>query len=546
MSTKSKTKVRIKYNSKTDSLESNSTIDYIDKMSEFCNINPSNPNTIPKFMDELPKPPVLRPWCSTPSETHYSVEMRRALHRFHKFFPFTNIWGYEGTYPGPTIETTRDQKVMIKWVNNLPQKHFLPIDRTLHSTADTPEVRTVVHLHGANVNSDSDGHPDAWFTKNYEKTGHAFSREVYEYTNHQQATTLWYHDHAVGITRLNVYAGLAGFYIIRDTLEPRLELPCGEYEMPLLIQDKSFNEDGSLFYPDKPPFPVLVSPSVVPAFIGNTIVVNGKVWPYLNIEPRKYRFRLLNASNTRTYTLSLSNGHPFYQIGSDGGLLSNPVKIETLTIAPSERADLIIDFSEFSGEYITLVNNDTDPNTSIIMQFRVILPQKEKDTSKIPETLYPVMPIEENLASCFRNITLDATTDKYRRPLLLLDNHMWHDPATEMPELDTIEVWNLVNLTNFAHPIHIHLVQFQILDRRPFDVERYRETREIIYTGAPIEPDENEKGWKDTVRVNAGQVTRIIAHFKDFIGSFVYHCHILEHEDHDMMRPLKVITKYNS
>ena len=128
--------------------------------------------------------------------------------------------------------------------------------------------------------------------KNYQYTGSTFAREIYKYTNHQQGTTLWYHDHAVGITRLNVYAGLAGFYLIRDKMEERLELPQGRYEIPIMIQDKSFNEDGSLFYPDAPPFPVDVKPSVIPAFNGNTIVVNGKVWPYLNVEPRKYRFRL--------------------------------------------------------------------------------------------------------------------------------------------------------------------------------------------------------------------------------------------------------------
>ncbi|HCW04868.1 MAG TPA: copper oxidase [Clostridium sp.] len=407
---------------------------------------------------------------------------------------------------------------MVKWQNKLPNKHLLPVDKTIHGAMNSPEVRTVVHLHGTEVAPDSDGHPDAWYTRDYITTGSKFSRKVYKYYNDQQATTLWYHDHALGITRLNVYAGLVGFYIIHDSLEESLNIPKGEYDIPLLIQDKSFNADGSIFYPDQPATPVKgVYPSIVPAFIGNTIVVNGKLWPYLEVEPRKYRFRILNGSNTVGYTLKMSNDQSFWQIGTDGGLLMEPVELKSFILEPAERIDLIIDFSQLKGETITLMSDSANPNTSNIMQFKVVLPLKEEDT-----------------------------TDSYGRPMLLLNNLMWDEPTTETPEYDSIEIWEIVNLTQFPHPIHLHLVQFQILDRRPFDVEYFRRTGKIRYfiNRRGEEPLPFERGWKDVVRAEAGKVTRIIAHFKNYSGDYVWHCHILEHEDYDMMRPLRVIKKY--
>lgn len=204
-------------------------------------VDPSDPTTIPKFVDSLPIPKVVRPAdeCSDSyeQEPFYKIQMRKSQHRFHKYFPLTTIFGYNGTYPGPTIEVPKDVHVRIKWENKLPDKHILPIDHTLHGTVDTPDVRTVVHLHGAKVAAHSDGYPEAWYSRNNKCVGQKFTREVYEYTNHQPGATLWYHDHAIGITRLNVYAGLVGFYLIRDFLEERLNLPKDEYEIPILIQD---------------------------------------------------------------------------------------------------------------------------------------------------------------------------------------------------------------------------------------------------------------------------------------------------------------------
>ena len=510
-------------------------------------VKPSDPASIPKFMDPLPKPQVAMPvqHDDYPDGSYYELEMKEGLHRYHKYFPETKIWGYDGLIPGPTIEARKDKTTYVKYLNNLPDEHFLPLDRTLHSSIDTADVRTVVHLHGAKVDWESDGHPEAWYTKNYEMTGPTFKRQVHAYTNHQPGATLWYHDHAMSLTRLNVYSGLAGFYLLRDALEDRLRLPSGKYEIPMMIQDRSFNEDGSLFYPDTPPFPVTVHPSITPGVLGDTIAVNGKLWPYLNVEPRKYRFRILNASNRRGYSLSLSNGGTFHQIGTDGGLLEAPVELASFDLLPAERTDIIIDFSTMQGQTITLLNNDSEfplnEHTSVVMQFSVCLPLEGEDDSQIPETLYPDMGLHTEHAHIVRNLPLTATTDEYGRPMLMLNDHMYHDPASEKPSLDSIEIWNFINATPIQHPIHLHLIQFKILERRPFDRNIFLETGKIVWTGPAEPPREYERGWKDVVRADVDMVTSIAMHWKDHVGNYIWHCHFLEHEDHDMMRPITII-----
>ncbi|WP_156312149.1 multicopper oxidase family protein [Lysinibacillus contaminans] len=509
-------------------------------------VNPSDPNTIPKFVDKLQKPKIARPRynSSFPNADYHELQMKEAKHRFHKDFPQSNIWGYDGLCPGPTIEATKDKTTCVKYNNRLPIKHFLPVDYTLHSVSDSQEVRTVVHLHGANVDWESDGNPESWYSKDFIHTGPKFKREVHEYTNHQPGTTMWYHDHTMGLTRLNVYAGLAGFYLLRDTSEDRLQLPCGNYEIPLMIQDRSFNEDGSIFYPDAPPFPVPVHPSITPGFVGNTITVNGKVWPYFSVEPRKYRFRLLNASNRRGYVLSLSNEQPLIQIGTDGGFLTAPLAINSVELLPAERTDIIIDFSNLECQEITLVNTDTEfpgEHTSVVLQFKVDLPLKDEDTSKIPERLAESMDLHAHHAHIKRDLPLSVSSDSFGRPMLLLNDRMFHEPITEKPSLDSIEIWNIINATPFPHPIHVHLVQFQILERRPFNVELYQKEGKLEFTGDPQPPRDYERGWKDTVKTDAGMVTKIIMHWKDHVGYYMWHCHFLEHEDHDMMRPILVI-----
>jgi spore coat protein A len=410
-----------------------------------------------------------------------------------------------------------------------------------------------VHLHGGVVRPESDGYPDAWFTKGFKEVGPNFTRKIYDYPNRQRGTTLWYHAHAIGITRLNVYAGLAGAYIIRDPLEKYLNLPEGCYEVLLLIQDRSFNEDGSLYYPSEPQPPVKnVYPSIVPDFFGDNILVNGKVWPYLEVEPRKYRFRIINGSNSRFYRMRLSSGQPFYQIGTDGGFLDVPIITKQILLAPAERADVIIDFSGLEGHNLVINNDAPSPyprgnpvdlsTEGQIMQFRVSLPLVGYDVSVIPYKLSEIMALQERDARLIRNLTLVRETDKYGRAFLLLDEKRWDDPITITPKLGSIEVWNLINLANSTHPIHIHLVNFQIIHRQPFDVQYYKNTGKILTTGPVVLPDLNERGWKDTVRANPGEITRIIMRFVPYSGLYPWHCHILEHEDHEMMRPYEIIN----
>lgn len=516
--------------------------------------------SIEKFVDALPIPKVMQAKSKSHGCTYYEVEMKPVMQKLHRDLPETEVWSYEGTYPGPTFEVNRYEKVKVKWINNLPlSPHLLPVDTTVHGAGpDTPPVRSVVHLHGGHVPPESDGYPEAWFTQGFSTVGPHFTTEVYEYPNQQQASTLWYHDHALGITRLNVYTGLAGFYIIRDSYENSLRLPSGPYEIPLVIQDRTFNSDGSLYYPTAPENapPGIPDPSVVPEFFGDTILVNGKVWPYVEVEPRKYRFRVLNGSNSRFYnmTFSTQNGaqSPYWcQIGTDGGFLSRPVSLTELLLAPAERADIIVDFSNLQGQTLSLTNNASTPyptgnpvdpdTTGQILQFRVTLPLSGKDTSVIPKRLFPVTPIPQALARKTRDLTLMEHTDQYGRLMMMLNNQMWEDPITEDPKINSIEIWQLINLTMDTHPIHLHLVQFQILNRQPFDMDWYMNNKEIRFTGPAVLPDPNEAGWKDTVRANPGELTRIIMRFSGYTGLYVWHCHILEHEDYDMMRPYQVI-----
>mgnify|MGYP001169821917 CR=1 FL=1 len=502
-----------------------------------------------KFVDPLPLLQTLQPKRKNKDVTYYEVTMKETKQKLHRDLPPTVMWGYDGIVPGPTIEVKKNERVHVLWKNDLPRKHFLPIDETLHSVHGNPEVRTVVHVHGGVTPPDSDGYPDAWFTNGFRETGPAFRRKVYEYPNEQRASTLWYHDHAVGITRLNVYAGLVGLYIIRDEEEMRLNIPKGEYEVPLIIFDRSVNEDGSLFYPrgPEPPLPDGPDPSVVPAFCGDLILVNGKAWPYFEVEPRKYRFRILNASNTRNYLLRFDTGQSFYQIGTDGGLLRKPVQLQSVRLSPAERIDMIVDFSKYEGAYITLENQTGcgggfDPERDgAVMQFRVTKPLREKDTTVIPKYLSELNLPPKHSIRGIRYLTLNGGTDEFGRPLLLLAKRMWDDPVTETPRVGATEIWNLINTTAFPHPIHVHLVQFQVLEHQPFDIDHYNKTGKIIYTGPIQAPSRSERGLKDTISVPAGTVTRILARFAPYTGRYVWHCHILEHEDYDMMRPFDVI-----
>ncbi len=491
----------------------------------------ASPTSLAHFVDALPIPETarrasMRTGAGGHSVPFYRLAMREFRCKVHRDLNPTRFWGFGNSSPGPTIEVRSGAGVLIEWANELPRKHFLPIDHHIHGAeADKPEVRAVVHLHGGNVPPASDGYPENWFVPG--KSATCF------YPNRQDAAMLWYHDHTMGINRLNTVAGLMGLYIIRDRVEDALGLPQGKYEVPLLICDRMFSADGQLDYPvsPKPDAPW------VPEFFGDVTLVNGKLYPYLDVEPRRYRFRLLNGSNARFYHLSLSNGQEFHQIGTDQGLLGAPVALKSFMIAPGERADLLIDFREQAGAEIVLRND-----SFVVMQFRVSRDGGQKEAA-LPRTLRPITRIAETEAVKTRVLTLGQRDDMHGDAMvMLLNGKHWHEPVTENPTLDTVEIWSLVNMTDDSHPIHLHLVRFQILDRRAFEPFTYFNTGEMRFTGPPVPPDANEAGWKDTVQAHPSMVTRIIVRFEGYTGRYVWHCHILEHEDNDMMRPMDILA----
>lgn len=563
-----------------------------------------DPLTQPKFINPLPNPldNVLVPDTTTyPGFQFYRVSMTQLRQSLGIVDPVslaplsTTVWGYNGTYPGPTFEATTGQPVKVRYANNLvdgsgnPLPHLLPLDTTLHCGNDQlgnpsycrPFVRTVAHLHGGHVPDSSDGNPEAWFSAGFAEKGPLWSRKIYDYPNDQEAATLWYHDHALGITRLNVYAGLAGFYLLRDNLERTLQdrrfLPRYPYEIPMVIQDRSFYTDGSLAYPNDPwlnakghpvsldPLTGQPVPSIQPEFFGDFILVNGMTWPLLDVEPRKYRFRILNGSGSRFYDLRLNvvsglTRPAMYQIGSDGGFLDAPVEITHLLLGPGERADLLLDFSQSQNVVLNITNNAPTPypdgdvpnpaTTGRILKIRVVKPlQPTPPDTTIPvslrSTLIPELVPTPGVPD--RELLLAEGTDAIGRVQPLLGTNqlgplMWDDPITETPRLGTTERWTIINATPDTHPVHLHLVQFQVINREAFDAATYvpGDPSTLHLSGNRQAPAVNERGWKDTVRAPKGMVTRIIARF-DLAGLYVWHCHILEHEDHEMMRPLQVV-----
>jgi spore coat protein A len=519
------------------------------------------------YVTPLAVPPVIRP----ASGGVVPIRMVPFQHRAHRDLPAATMWGYNGSWPGPTLEARQGRPFSIRWSNHLPIQHFLPVDTTIHGSEEgVPEVRTVTHVHGAQVWPDSDGYPDAWVTSDG-KSGPVAAADPAHFPNQQAAATLWYHDHALGITRLNVYAGLAGFFLIRDDEEDALHLPAGPYEIPLMIQDRSFGADGSLLYP---PAKEGTHPMWMQEFFGDTICVNGKAAPFLEVEPRKYRFRMVNGSNSRFYHLTLvpadasgkRNGRPvdappFRQIGADGGLLPAPLSLHYLIISPGERFDLVIDFSPYKGENFALLNDAPAPYArggqvvpADVMLFKVTKPLAGKDTSLLPEKLAPWVPFDPARAVRERTLALtemDRAGDGYTMIGLLGMKH-WDDPITEDPKAGSTEIWSFANATGDVHPMHIHLVQFQVLNRQTFDVKTYLESGKLILTGIPMPPEANERpAWKDTIKAYGGHVTRVIARFDLPPGTapkpgdelrYVWHCHVLEHEDNEMMRPYKVLA----
>jgi len=525
----------------------------------------STPAAIQGSTIPLPLLPKARPV----GKNSYLITARAGSVQMHPAFGRTRVFGYDDNSgrglasPGYTLEVQKGTATKVSFVNALPARHLFSSEVPDYMHSGAP-VRMNTHLHGAHVAGSSDGNPYAYAAEY--RPGQIQS---VVYPNDQNATLLWYHDHADQITRLNVYAGLVGLYIVRDALDTGLEpnglgVPGGAYEIPLVLADRLFDGSGELFYsPD---------PTWIPEFFGDTPLVNGAVRPYLAVEPRQYRFRILNASNARFWNLSIQGGPPAVQIGSDGGLFDRPVQLSSLIVLPAERADVIVDFSRFAGRTLTVTNSDLPvevsspaPALDTLMEIRVGRRVTSAGPARIPATLPGTMPAL-GAASVTRNITLEevenATTGDPEYGSL--NGRKFDDVrgVQERPRVGSTEDWRLVNLTEDTHPIHLHLVQFQVMDRTPFDADGYKAALEAAraanpdaanpdprpyFNGPAALPDANERGWKDTVRTNPGQVTRIRMRWTLPAGvsapqRYVFHCHILEHEDNSMMRPLEIVA----
>ncbi|MFC0430749.1 multicopper oxidase family protein [Kutzneria buriramensis] len=594
-----------------------------------------DPTRIPKYAAPLPVLPTMPRSWATRDVDGYAISVWQFRQQvLPQGFPSTTVWGYGSANrpktahsPGFTIEAHNGRPVQVNWVNQLVDRHghylphLLPVDPTLHwanppggrSDRDThpmfattpPDYRgpvpIVTHLHGGHSTQESDGYPSAWYLPRasdiptgYARVGSYYDPHrdeaverlrvrwrpgtaVFQYANDQPATMLWYHDHTLGMTRLNQYAGLSGCYVVRGGRHdlPAGVLPTGRHEIVLVIQDRSFTPDGSLFFPptrgfaaDIPPDARFVPFSDVPPLwtpqsFGSTMVVNGCSWPVLTVEARRYRFRVLNACNARTLVLKIA-ANPLaarpapsalscWQIGADGGFLPTAVRLGQVLCAPAERADLIVDFTGVRpGSELYLINEGpagpfsgapgtapADPTTTgQVMKF-VVAPPRSSDTSVPPAQLR--LPAAQPLDAAGRTwrISLnDMTSRYYQRALISMmlgtvrpdgspEPLAWGAAVTESPAVNATEVWELTNFTPDAHPIHIHQVQFQVLDRRRGN-------------GPARPPEPWETGRKDTVIVYPGETTRVAARF-DLPGRYVMHCHILDHEDNEMMRPIQVL-----
>jgi len=556
----------------------------------------------PKFVNPLPNP--LAPasiYLPTGIDAAtglplYEISAQQITHDAGLVDPVTGTrlrhtaWGYgtslqPAAYPGYSFNLRSGNAVKVRYTNALDGVQYpadVPVDQTLDwadprnggNPANVPytgPVPLVAHQHGGDTESLSDGLPDAWATPGNVETGRLFN-PLYTYDNSQEATQLWYHDHAVGVTRLNVYMGLAGNYFIRDANEDALQLPKYPYEVPLLIQDRTFLANGELFYdhvdPANPAAPI---PTHLPENFGDTILVNGVAWPVLDVEPRKYRLRVLNGSDSRVYDMQLSNGMPFVQIGSDLGLLNVPVPQGTLSVAPGERCDVILDFAGMAGQTIIIRNNAkapypsggaADPKTvGQIMAFRVSQPLSGIPDRPIPANLRPIsgpVPVLTAPVRTRKILLFEGSDSRGRLQTMggIVDNSrptlngtlVFADPITENPQVGDTEVWEFYNTTADAHPIHMHLVDFRIIDRQKFTGTITPKTNSdgslggvldeasVKFRGKARAPGAEEAGKKDTAKMFPGEVTRVVAKFNR-PGEYLFHCHILSHEDHEMMRP---------
>ncbi|TCO60453.1 multicopper oxidase family protein [Actinocrispum wychmicini] len=467
-------------------------------------LKPPEPFRVP-----LPVPAVLAPGRHPdhPGADYYEITDQVA---HQEIIPGTRteVWGPGGTFPGPTLVSYSGRPTVVRRINTLP-------------------VPTVNHLHGGHVPAASDGFPtDLVYPPGYHDMGDmpgmpgdplavtTTGHRDYEYPMDQRAATLWYHDHRMGFTGPAVWNGLAGFHIVRDREEAALPLPGGDRDVPLMIADRSFTQDGSLRYPAADGMMPGVTETYMNGVLGDVILVNGAPWPVMDVAAVRYRLRILNASNARRYRLSL--GLPIVQIGSDGGLLDRPVTHTTLDVAPAERFDVVVDFSGLrAGQEVTLTNQLGTEGTANVMRFRVTGPAP--DTSRIPERLADVPRIDRAEATVVRDFTFQKKTKVWGI------NGEEFDPtrAIARPRLGDWEIWRFV--TDLHHPVHMHLAQFQVLSRNG------------------KAPGPTDAGWKDTVDLRPAELAEVIVRFTGYRGRYVLHCHNLEHEDMAMMAMVEVV-----
>jgi len=609
-----------------------------------------DPNTIPKFAHELTRfhtyAPTLIKQNGITVQKEYTVEIAKfSAQQLPPGFPQTPLFGYGGqvfvdgncqgncdgngttmflrTSPGPKFEQTRGIPALIHYRNALAGDHPLAIDPTLdwanpnnfpkptapfllfppgYSQAQSPIAHTT-HTHGIEVDPSFDGTPDTWFTAGG-IVGPEYVSNNYLQPSSNQSTAFWYHDHTFGVTRLDVGFGLSGFSMLRDPNnpldKPSSPLPQGEFEVGLILQDRSFRTDGTVFYPTTADGRsglegVGADSDVHPYWVlnqdGDTNVVNGRVWPNMNVKRQQYRFRMLNSANQRFYHLYFSNGMSFQVIGTDGGFLPQAKTISSFTIGVTERVDFLVDFSQFPAGTQIILRNDmqrfpplgiaADPNNDgIVMRFTVVNstavpPQSLRQLNTIA-TLTPNRPTR----TLVQNVELDETGDIIQAEL---DGQLFHQDTTELPTIGSTEDWDFVNTTPLTHNKHVHLIQFLLVSRQNIDAASYLADWKVVNGNPPFshptlklpveryligmeeQPFPEESGWKDTIRTPAGQMTRIRVRWapqlptgggtigvNDFpinpifgIG-FIWHCHLVEHEDNEMMRPMTVIPIWAS
>ncbi len=486
-------------------------------------LSPGQPGTLlpsetplpPRFRVDLPVPPVLTPVRVGAEADFYDIDQRPAMLSIVPGLP-TPAWTYGGVFPGPTLRSVSGRPAVVTHHNRLPHP-------------------TVVHLHGGHTPATSDGYPtdlvhpaggaghSGMAGMAGMDSGDGRTSRTYTYPLRQRAATLWYHDHRMAFTGPDVWQGLAGFHLVTDDEEAALPLPRGERDLPLMICDRSFAADGSFAYPaldDRQGTPG-VTDRFADGVLGDVILVNGAPWPVLRADRARYRLRILNASNARRYTLALDpqppGGGGLVQIGSDGGLLERPLAHDTLEIAPAERFDVVVDFARYPpGTRVRLLNRLGSGGTAEVMRFDLVTPSAGPDESRIPAVLSSSPGLDPRRAVATREFVFQRSPDGWTV------NGEPYQPGRVVaePRSDTIEVWRFVS--DFHHPVHLHLNHFQVLSRN----------------GGP--PGPYDDGWKDTVDVRPAEAVEIAVRFTDYPGLYMIHCHNLEHEDMAMMADFHV------